>query len=318
MLKSLLAVFMVFGLTVGCRVDPVDPSGLKQVFQKGNSSGWQPDAAFWKHWGDGQAEVSVYDLEIKRYGEWRRGWAVLIYVTEPFRTDLLVKAEGSDSKAPAIAAMKLNWIERFQTGIYDYSLMTSGFLALESTEKYAAGSLMKATFSGQEWCGHVWSQLILRPPHWHFERHSYFEREADQQTQLEHVVEGEPEEVFWFWCRGIGEARARTGEKVELMVLPGLYESRLQHRRLRWQRAVVEYQQVGGKETPAGNFTVDRYVVVRQDGRKLEFLLGREFPHLVVGWDFGDQRAVLKRTRRLAYWKLHDRDSEKWRHELGL
>jgi len=42
------------------------------------------DEAFWKLWGDGRGEVSSYDLTFPRYGELRKGTAVLIFVTESF------------------------------------------------------------------------------------------------------------------------------------------------------------------------------------------------------------------------------------------
>jgi len=38
---------------------------------------------FWKHWGDGRAEVASYDLTYPRYGELRSGTAVTVFVTEP-------------------------------------------------------------------------------------------------------------------------------------------------------------------------------------------------------------------------------------------
>ena len=49
--------------------------------------------AFWAHWGDGQAELTGYDLTFARYREQRRGTAVAIFVTETFSNELRVKAE---------------------------------------------------------------------------------------------------------------------------------------------------------------------------------------------------------------------------------
>ena len=40
------------------------------------------------YWDRGQAEVARYDLVQTRYGEPREGHAVLVFVTEPFRTDI--------------------------------------------------------------------------------------------------------------------------------------------------------------------------------------------------------------------------------------
>jgi hypothetical protein len=45
--------------------------------------------------------------------------------------------------------LKLNAVRKFQTGIYDYSVLTSTFA------RTAAGfPVAKLSFSIQEWCGH--------------------------------------------------------------------------------------------------------------------------------------------------------------------
>jgi len=89
------------------------------------------DAAFWKQWGDGQAELSGYDLTFPRYGQLRRGVAVTIFVTETFSNTLRVKADpGKHPPSDEFPVMKLNLIEDYQTGVYDYNDMTSSFVAL--------------------------------------------------------------------------------------------------------------------------------------------------------------------------------------------
>lgn len=51
------------------------------------------DRTFWSHWGDGQAEISAYELTYPRYGALRSGVAVAIFVTEPFSYEARVKAD---------------------------------------------------------------------------------------------------------------------------------------------------------------------------------------------------------------------------------
>ena len=46
---------------------------------------------FKDYWYSGEAELTRYELEQARYGEIHRGDAVLIFVTEDFRTDKQVK-----------------------------------------------------------------------------------------------------------------------------------------------------------------------------------------------------------------------------------
>src|SRR4051812_35432527 len=105
---------------------------------------------FWQHWGDGKAELDGYALTQPRYGEKREGTAVLVFVTEDFSDSLRVKADpGKHPPSDVYPVLKLNFIRDFQTGIYDYNVMTSTFL---KTEDHFAP--VKISFSSQEWCGH--------------------------------------------------------------------------------------------------------------------------------------------------------------------
>src|SRR5678815_4531164 len=87
---------------------------------------------FWQHWGDGKA--------------------VLIFVTEDFSDSLRVKADpGKHPASDVYPVLKLNFVRDFQTGVYDYNVMTSTFLKTESGFAPA-----KVSFSAQEWCGHTY------------------------------------------------------------------------------------------------------------------------------------------------------------------
>src|SRR6266851_2205386 len=84
---------------------------------------------FWKRWGDGKGEVSGYDLTFPRYGELREGAAVVVFVTETFSTWARVKSDpGKHPKSDEFPVLKLNLVQDFPTGIYDYNLMTSAFV----------------------------------------------------------------------------------------------------------------------------------------------------------------------------------------------
>ena len=83
---------------------------------------------FWPHWSDNKAEMNGYRLVQPRYGAKRAGTAVLIYVTEDFSDSLRVKADpGQHPASDVYPVMKLNDVRHFQTGIYDYNVMTSTF-----------------------------------------------------------------------------------------------------------------------------------------------------------------------------------------------
>ena len=135
---------------------------------------------FWKHWGDGRAELNGYRLTQPRYGVNRDGSAVLVFVTEDFSDSLRVKADpGKHPAADVYPVMKLNVIRSFQTGIYDYNTMTSVFA------RVAAGwPLVKVSFSSQEWCGHVWHQIVPGKGGVAGLFHSYFDGEADGKDAL--------------------------------------------------------------------------------------------------------------------------------------
>ena len=89
-----------------------------------------PISGFWKNWGDGNAEIAVYELSTMRYGEERKGYAIAIVVTEPWNLTKNVKSDRNKGR-DIIPALKLNLIRNFQTGVYDYHTMTSAFVALQ-------------------------------------------------------------------------------------------------------------------------------------------------------------------------------------------
>ena len=93
---------------------------------------------FWKHWGDGRAELNGYRLVQPRYGSPRAGTAVYVFVTEDFSDALRVKADpGKHSAGDVFPVMKLNAVRDFQTGIYDYNVMTSTFLRIADFKQLA-------------------------------------------------------------------------------------------------------------------------------------------------------------------------------------
>src|SRR5205823_3547832 len=72
----------------------------------------------------------------------------------------------------AIEVLKVNFTKKFVTGIYPYSLMFSAFTPTDG------GKTLKTTMSGQEWCGHVFSQLNLRGENYEAVGFSYLKARA--------------------------------------------------------------------------------------------------------------------------------------------
>ena len=163
-------------------ISTVSPSELPN--EEESTPSLQNDAEspdFWGHWGDGNAEISGYALQYPRYGQVREGTAVTIFVTEDFAESVKVKHEDpTRDRSDVHPVMKLNWIQDFPTGVYDYSLMTIAFVNLTKHQSLSRGAPTKISFSSQEWCGHFYAQLAFDKERTLFTSHSKLDVEADQ------------------------------------------------------------------------------------------------------------------------------------------
>lgn len=266
-----------------------------------------PDEAFWKIWGDGQAEVASYDLTFPRYSAARDGLAITVFVTETFSWQARVKADpGKHPPADQFSVMKLNLVEDFQTGIYDYNEQTSSFLALTSAGGQAPGYLTKVSFSSQEWCGHSWAQWLTKPGGLAYSGHSYFDGEADRSMGLPYPPGGIAEEQLFFWARGMAEPMLGTGQSVEVPFLPSLQHQRHAHQSAMWTTARLS--------RAANTFTAE----VR-GGPRIEILVEPQEPRRILRWESSTgEKAQLVKSERLQYWKLNGPDGEAELSRLGL
>lgn len=272
---------------------------------------------FWSHWGDGRAELSAYRLMQPRYGSARPGTAVLIYVTEDFSDSLRVKADpGKHAASDVYPVMKLNAIRDFQTGIYDYNVMTSVFA------RVAPGfPVAKVSFSSQEWCGHVWHQLLPRGGQVAGISHSYFDGEADGSEKLANPAEGVMEDALPILVREALGAFVPAGGSKTVPFLPSLLRSRLEHKALAWGKATISAEAAPVTvAVPAGRFDVRRWTVARADGPPvLTYDVEVAAPHRLVGWASADgEKAELLGSDRLAYWKMNGPGGEQALEKLGL
>ncbi len=147
-------------------------------------------SSFWNYWGDGNAEINIYSMIQNRYGEEREAQVVLIYVTEPFNLKKQVKTDQFNDKDDSkLNVIKLNRIKKFQTGIYQYNIMSSVFSSIDKYKigdmEYPEGSPIKISFSSQEWCGLTHHQLNRTIKGFSSTSHSYFETEVDESSNLE-------------------------------------------------------------------------------------------------------------------------------------
>ncbi|HEY3121836.1 MAG TPA: hypothetical protein VGL15_14520 [Vicinamibacteria bacterium] len=275
-----------------------------------------PAQDFWAHWGDGRAELNGYRLVQPRYGARRAGTAVLVFVTEDMSDSLRVKADPVQHPAADVyPVMKLNAIRDFQTGIYDYNVMTSAFARVADGWPVA-----KVSFSSQEWCGHVYHQLLTRGSRVAGEYHSYFDGEADGRDDLELPAGGVFEDALPIVLRGWKGAYLARGASRTVRLLPSLLRARLEHKPLAWAQATITRGERPAPLTvPAGAFEVDEWTVAEAGGRTTRYFVEAAPPYRLVRWssDSGEEASLLGSTR-LAYWKLNQPGGEKYLAEMGL
>lgn len=275
---------------------------------------------FWKHWGDGHGELSGYDITYPRYGELRKGTGVAIFVTEDFSDSLRVKADpGKHPKADVYPVIKLNLVEDFPTGLYDYNLMTSVFVRADNSGY--GGLPVKASFSAQEWCGHAYAQLLFDKHDIRLTSHSYFDGEADQQHKLAMPNDAMSEDSLLHWARGLASPTLSPGQTMKVKLLRSLAHSRLQHKPLQWVDATLAFESKPASITvPAGTFECDILTCTLSDGLKWTFHIQRDDPyrHLIAWESSAGHKGSLIKTKRLQYWRMHGEGDEAALKDLGL
>jgi len=271
-------------------------------------------ADFDTFWHDGKAEMDGYRLVVSRYGQDRKGTAVMVFVTEPFSESKRVKVDDAKANpADTFDALKLNLVRDFQTGIYDYNTMVSVFVRSKTLEP------VKVSFSSAEWCGHVYAELIFGAKDIHGSYASYFEGESGP-IALPRPKGGVTEDELFIALRGLRADFLAPGAARTLPYLPGSFYSRLSHQKQAWiQATITREKQPQTVIVPAGTFTTSLYDVRVSDGRTGGFWIEDAYPHRIVKWSLPpDVSGELTGSRRLEYWKLHAEGDEKYLKDLGL
>lgn len=315
-------------------------SGSGCLGERAESAFPSPDygETFWSHWGDGRAELAGYDLRYTRYGESRRGTAVAIFVTESFSSSDRVKHEDPRrAESDVFPVLKLNLMQDFATGVYDYNLMTSTFVTLRAVGGRPAGLPTKVTFSSQEWCGQVYAQLLFDQDGVRHDSHSYFDGEADQRQKLDYPAEGLAEDALLLWSRGLAAPTLRPGESRRVRLLRSVETARLDHLPVAWLEAEIARDAEPGQiRVPAGDFAVDVLRVsieptstertypptrprLELPARDWVFYVEQAAPHRLIKWTRSDGvQAELLQSARLPYWTLNGPGFEKSLQDLGL
>ena len=273
------------------------------------------DSEWRELWYDGNAEVNIYETQQARYQDVHPGKTVLVFVTEDFLTDKQVKNETYTDKA-STGVLKTNLIRKFETGVYDYSMMTSVFTPVDH-DTYP--HTLKITLSSQDWCGQSFMQLNHEKNKYKVDQFSYFEKEGDQTFHVEDLL---TEDELFNQIR-FNPDILPTGSH---LILPGTAFSRLKHIEFKPYEVELSQEKYTGTEFDAPNLEVYK-VIYPAFERTLEIIYEAKFPFSIIGWKdtcpafSGEKLTSISRrisSKRLPYWSKHNLEDRHLRTELGL
>ncbi len=277
------------------------------------------DKDFHNYWYNHGAEITSFELEQSRYGEIHPGHAVLVFVTEPFLPDKQVKADYEESRKESIPVLKLNFIKKFKTGIYDYSMMKSIFTPIPEKSDIFKKTL-KVSTTRQDWCGHVYLQYNLEEGHYNVKQYSYFENEGDRSVAIPSVY---LEDEVWTRIR-IAPDTLPLGE---IEMIPGSFYTTLRMVKIGAEKAFAEL--INAQEDDKG--PASKYTVTYPSlNRTLSISFNQKFPYDIQSWSESypigtEDNAKMLTTKAhrihavmIDYWNKNKLTDIKYREMLGL
>lgn len=316
-MKNILSIFIFSIMFSTCSNSDTDTSELSSpkaqaVVQKVDQS----NDAFKDYWYQGKAEVNRYTLEQNRYKDVHPGEAIVVFVTEDFLTDKQVKNDNY-TNPNSIPIMKNNFIRKFSTGLYDYSMMSSIFTPVEE-QKHP--HTLKITTSSQEWCGHTFMQINKQKNNYKTTLHSYFESEGDAIGSVALTL---TEDELFNRIR-INPQALPTGK---IKMLPSTVVSRLMHLDFKPLAAQASLENYKGKDFEGEGLKVYH---VNYPGlkRQFEIVFEAEAPYQIIGWtdeypsmfDRKLRKTIARRTHSImsAYWSKNGLNDMALREQLGI
>lgn len=257
---------------------------------------------FQTYWDDGKAELTSFELEQARYGEIHKGEALLIYVYEPFSKSKQVKLDNWQNASDREDVLKLNYLKKFDTGIYSYSTMLSVFSSVEN------GRMVKLTNSVQEWCGQVFMQLNTTEDEIKLSSYSYFESEGDKELTLSKSF---TEDELWNLIR-LNPESLPTGE---ITLIPSTNFLRFNHHSLLQVTANISLEKEVNQKFSEEELNVYTLQYENPEERTLKIYFAQGFPYEIIAWEdtykdiaWNSERQLLtttakrKKTIQLDYW----------------
>ncbi|GJQ58547.1 MAG: hypothetical protein D8M57_09245 [Candidatus Scalindua sp. AMX11] len=274
---------------------------------------------FHTYWYHNGAEISRFELEQGRYGEIHPGFAILLFVTEPFHPDKQVKADFEASREKSIPVLKLNAIKRFNTGIYDYSMMKSVFTPIPDGNRTSKKAL-KVSTTRQDWCGHLYLQYNLEGDAYNVLQHSYYEKEGDRSVTLPSVV---LEDEIWTRIR----IAPHTLPSGEMEMVPGSFYTTLSMIKIGAEKAFAKLTKIREEN---GEEVYNYSIIYPSLKRRLSIRFNQNFPYDIMSWDesypdgSGDNTKVITTKARrtdtvmIDYWNRNKTTDIGLRDKLGL
>ncbi|AXE20141.1 hypothetical protein DR864_21505 [Runella rosea] len=269
---------------------------------------------FGEYWFKGKAEISTYALQQAHYGALNPGEAVLVFVTEDFRTDTQVKLDKEENRHKSTPVLKLNAIHRIVTGIYDYSIYTSVFTPIDPA---LFPQTLKVSTTSQDWCGHTFTQLNYQNNGYKVTGRSYFEDNVSEDYTSEKAL---LEDEIWTRLR-LTPSRLPLGS---INIIPGTKTARLRHQKIAPMAAMASMEPYKGNVFPGKSLKV--YKIAYAEGRILQVVFEENFPHRITGWEdtypsrgkLLTTRAIHKKTLLSAYWTQNAPENRSLRDTLQL
>jgi hypothetical protein len=266
------------------------------------------DQAYSLSYFSGKAEVCSYELQRARYNGMHPGEAVLIFVTEPFLPKQQVKSDDGANKN-TVNVLKMNRIDRFTTGAYDYSMFTSVFTPLSG---YSLDYPLKITFSAQDWCGQLFTQ-VNNSNGFEYKQFSYFQQEGDTVIQLEYHLS----EDNIFNIARIDKTQLPEGK---FSIYPSQSYARTAHIPFQPYDAIGEVEQkdsvlIYRYEISKLKRSVSIYMDTSKHNRITKWT--EAYP-TVVDKKVRKSTYVLKATQSLPYWRLNEPQHVVYRDSLNV
>lgn len=316
-MKNILLLLVILGLFlfVACEAPNQGDSSFAIFNTSSKAKSANEDTKLDDYWYQGKAEINSYQLEQARYSDMHPGEAVLVFVTEDFLTDKQVKNDNYTNKN-STPILKNNFLRKFTTGIYDYSIMTSIFTPTE-TSKFPR--TQKITISSQDWCGQSFMQINQQKNKYKVTLRSYFESEGDK----DFTIDGAMLEDEIFNRIRMNPDKLPTGKT---QLIPSATIVRLMHLDMKPIDAVISKGAYTGTEFGVDNLMTYEiaYPALK---RKVTIYYQKEAPYIIEGWTDNYKaisgqkmrtKATRKKTMLSPYWQQHGAEDVKLRKDLEL